>query len=83
MAYESSPGVIHTFCGICGTSLTLGDERFASEIYVATATFDDPGTRKAIAPEVNIWRSERLPWVETTDNLPRYRGFVSEGIRDD
>ncbi|MEE2980143.1 MAG: GFA family protein [Pseudomonadota bacterium] len=61
VAYESSPGVIHTFCGICGTSLTLGDERFASEIYVATAAFDDPGTTEAIALEVHIWRSERLP----------------------
>ncbi|MFP6743681.1 MAG: GFA family protein [Alphaproteobacteria bacterium] len=83
VAYESSPSVIRTFCVNCGTSLTLGDERFTSEIYVATAAFDDPGATEAIAPEVHIWRSERLPWVETTDNLPRYRGFVSEGVRDD
>lgn len=83
VAYESSPGVIRTFCGNCGASLTLADERFASEVYVATAAFDDPGATEAVAPEVHIWRSERLPWVETTDALPRYKGFVSEGVRDD
>lgn len=82
-AYESSPGVIRTFCGNCGTSLTLGDERCASEIFVATAAFEHPGATDAITPDVHIWRSERLPWVETSDDLPRYRGFVSEGVRDE
>ena len=81
--YESTPGVVRTFCGRCGTSLTLGDERFASEIYVATTAFDDPGTTEAITPDVHIWRSERLRWVKTKDALPRYKGFVSEGVRDD
>ena len=81
--HEASPGVIRTFCGRCGTSLTLADERFAEDIYVAIAAFDDPGSTGAIMPEVHIWRSERLPWIETTDNLPRYVRFVSVGFRDD
>ena len=83
VGHEASPGVVRTFCGRCGTSLTLADERFAEEIYVATVAFDDPGSTDTIAPEVHIWRSERLPWIETTDGLPRYLGFVSEGVRDE
>ncbi len=37
-AYESSPGVRRTFCGRCGTSLTLADDRFPDEIYQYRAT---------------------------------------------
>ena len=83
VCHESTPGVVRTFCGVCGTSLTLGAERFASEFYVATAAFDDPETTDPITPDVHIWRSGRLSWVETTDALPRYTGFVSDGVRDD
>ena len=83
VGHESAPGVVRTFCGRCGTSLTLADERFTNDVYVATAAFDDPGATETIAPEVHIWRSQRLPWVETTDALPRYMGFVSDGVRDD
>lgn len=75
--YEPSPGVRRTFCGRCGTSLTLADERFADEVYVALASFDDT---EAPSPEIHIWRSQRLSWLETTDDLPRYVQFKSDGI---
>ena len=73
--YASSPGVTRTFCGRCGTSLTLADERFP-EIYVAIASFDEP---EAIMPEFHIWRAHRLSWVETSDDLPRYLRFKHQG----
>ena len=75
--HEPSPGVRRSFCGRCGTSLTLTDKRFADEVYVALAVFDDA---EAASPEIHIWRSERLPWLETTDELPRYAQFKSDGI---
>lgn len=75
--YKSSPGVCRSFCGQCGTSLTLTDERFSKEVYVATAVSDDAGTPQ---PEFHIWRAERLSWLETTDDLPRYVQFKSDGI---
>lgn len=75
--YESSPGVHRTFCGRCGTSLTLTDERFASEVYVSLASFEDNETP---FPEFHIWRSQRLTWLETDDDLPRYVQFKFEGI---
>ena len=82
VVHESSPGIKRSFCGRCGTSLTLTDERFAEDIYVSTAAFETSESTEALAPEVHIWRSERLPWVETADDLPRYTGFVSEGTFD-
>ena len=78
-SYQSSSGVIRTFCGRCGSSLTLADERFPDEVYVALASFDDA---RAPSPEVHIWRSERLPWLETTDDLPRYVQFKSDGLTE-
>jgi len=76
-AYGSSPGVMRTFCGRCGTPLTLSDQRFPEEVYVALASFDNP---EALPPEFHIWRSHRLSWLETTDDLPRYTQFKSDGV---
>lgn len=76
-AYASSATVIRTFCPRCGTSLALADERFPDEIYNSLASFDDA---EAPSPEIHIWRSERVEWLETTDDLPRYLRFKSDGI---
>ena len=76
-SYQSSPSVIRSFCGRCGSSLTLADERFPEQVYIALAIFGDT---KAPLPEIHIWRSERLSWLETCDELPRYAQFKSDGI---
>ncbi|MFO0996857.1 MAG: GFA family protein [Alphaproteobacteria bacterium] len=75
-AYESSPGVVRTFCGRCGTSLTLTDKRFPDEVYVTLASLNDP---EVLPPEFHIWRSQRLSWLETSDKLPRYVQFKADG----
>ncbi len=76
-AYESSPGLERTFCGRCGTSLTLADDRFPDDIYVSVSSFDDA---EKLPPEFHIWRSRRLSWLETSDTLPRYAQFRADGI---
>ena len=77
--HEPSPGVQRSFCGRCGTSLTIFDERFPEEVFIALAAFDDA---EAPIPEIHIWRSERLHWLETTDDLPRYIQFKSDGLTE-
>ncbi len=62
---------------MCGTSLTLADDRFPDEIYVSLASFDDA---EELPPEFHIWRSNRLSWLETSDSLPRYVQFRGDGI---
>jgi hypothetical protein len=79
-AYESSPGLERTFCGRCGTSLTLADDRFPDEIYVSVGSFDDA---EEMPPEFHIWRSHRLSWLETSDGLPRYVQFKADGILEE
>ena len=75
--YASSPGVERTFCKRCGTSLTIFAEEFPEEIYVSISALDDP---TAMAPNIHIWRLDRLPWFETADDFPRYLQFKSDGI---
>ncbi len=75
--YASSPGVERTFCGRCGSSLTLFAEAFPELIFISISALDDADS---IAPEIHIWRSERLPWFETSDDSPRYLGFKYEGL---
>lgn len=77
--YASSPGVERGFCGRCGTTLSIYSAQFPEEIYVSIASFDDAD---AVAPEVHIWREERLGWLETSDDSPRYMRFKSDGIME-
>ena len=75
-SYGSSEGVRRSFCGKCGTSLTIFSEAFPEDIYVSVASLDEPG---AMPPEIHIWRSHRLEWFDTSDELPRFVGFKSDG----
>ena len=74
--YVSSLGVERTFCKRCGTSLTQFADEFPEEIYVSISILDDPNV---MAPEIHIWRSDRIPWFETTDDFPRYLQFKADG----
>ena len=36
----------------------------------------------ALPPDVHVWRSGRVSWFETADELPRYVRFKFEGIQE-
>ncbi len=78
-SFESSPGVERTFCSRCGTSLTIWAAAFPDVMYVSIAALDNAAS---IEPEVHIWRSHRLPWLDTVDDLPRYLQFKSDGLQE-
>ncbi len=72
--YESSPGVGRAFCGKCGTPLTWegngGDLGPIFEFHIST--FDNP---EVLLPTLHSFDSERIPWFDIADNLPRYEGL--------
>lgn len=71
--HNSSEGVIRTFCGRCGTSLTY--EQIAEDsIDITVATLDDPGS---LTPTSHIWVSDKLPWITISDGLPQYQEWRS------
>jgi hypothetical protein len=70
--HRSSPSVRRGFCGQCGTALTWAHASRAGELDVSIAALDDPG---AIAPDLHIWVSHKLPWVALGDGLPQHPEF--------
>ena len=70
--FESSPGVERGFCKTCGSSLTFAGKNWPGEIHIFTATLDDP---EAFPPTVHTYCSDRLPWIDPDDGLPRLDKF--------
>jgi hypothetical protein len=67
--YRSSPPVVRSFCGACGTPLTYEHADFPGEVDVTTASLDDPN---AFPPADHTWTSERIAWLALADDLPRF-----------
>ncbi|WP_408870840.1 GFA family protein [Gluconacetobacter takamatsuzukensis] len=67
--YVSSPGVIRSFCGRCGSPLTYRREDAPGERDVMTVSLDNPN---AVPPTFHVWASEALDWDPITGDLPRY-----------
>jgi len=59
-----------TFCGGCGTQLTMQVDHQPEVIDVTLASLDEP---EAVAPEFHLWTSSRIRWFDAADSLPRYR----------
>lgn len=67
--YRSSATVVRSFCPACGTPLSYEDERLPGEVYVPVGIFEDPD---AFEPEAHNWVSQRIPWFDIRDDLPRH-----------
>jgi hypothetical protein len=78
--YQSSPEVVRTFCGRCGTSLWGFDNRSPDQTFVLLGSFDDA---EELPPEFHSWRSHRLSWLETSDSLPRYVQSKNDDIMEE
>jgi hypothetical protein len=66
--YRSSPDVVRTFCGECGSSLLFLFEPMPRKVWVAVGTCDgDPGMR----PSRHIFVGSKAPWYEIADGLPQ------------
>ena len=67
--YRSSPQVLRGFCAACGGALTYRHDARAEEIDITLASLDEPA---ALAPQMHVWVSDKLPWLDITDGLPQY-----------
>jgi hypothetical protein len=77
VAYESSPGVKRTFCGICGSPMAYTGERWPGEVHLFHGTLEDP---TLWPPTGHSYVSEQLPWFEVSDHLPRYEIVRKKGV---
>jgi hypothetical protein len=67
--YASSPGVLRSFCGECGSPIAYWSERRADVIDLFAGTLADP---TSVSPSLHTHAQEQLPWFEVLDDLPRY-----------
>ena len=68
-SYRSSPDVVRTFCGACGTPLTWAHAKLPDLIDVTTCSLDDPEVHP---PADQTWTSHRLGWMHRIDELPAF-----------
>jgi len=79
--FNSSPGAKRGFCGTCGSPLTYEGEGIPDEVHLYAAALTDPSQVK---PQGHVFVDEQLPWLETTDELPRFaqtRGGGAQPVR--
>jgi hypothetical protein len=67
--FESSPEVLRTFCGECGTPLTYAHAESPDVVDVSTCSLDEPDE---VPPASRTWSRYRLSWDRTADGLPDY-----------
>lgn len=70
--FESSPGKLRHFCGICGSH--LASIRDTVQVALALATLDtDPG----FGPVAHIWTSDKASWFEPDPRLPSHEAGIA------
>ncbi|GAA0708307.1 GFA family protein [Dokdonella soli] len=67
--FRSSPSVVRSFCGTCGTSLAWQHDARPETMDVTTASLDHPDD---FAPTCEIWIEHKLAWEALSASLPHY-----------
>ena len=68
-SFESSPGVVRTFCGKCGTPLMYQRTATPDKIDVTTVSLARPDD---FAPTKEIWIVDKLTWESLNAALEHY-----------
>lgn len=69
--YESSPGVLRSFCSVCGSPLFYEADSEPGAMYVPTAAL---GTPTDLVATRHVSFEEKVPWLNMHDGLPKYFG---------
>lgn len=69
--YASSKAVKRHFCETCGTPMAFQAEHYTGEIHLYAASLEDPNS---FTPKFHVHTSEKLDWLDITDDLPKYAG---------
>jgi hypothetical protein len=67
--FASSPGVLRSFCGTCGSPIAYRTQRRPDIVDLFVGALTDPSS---VSPTFHVHTAEQLPWFEVLDDLPRY-----------
>ena len=75
--YQSSPGVVRSFCSECGSSLSYQDTNapLSEEIFILLGVIDEPFDHK---PHAHIFVANKASWYEINDDLVPFDAFPEE-----
>jgi hypothetical protein len=73
--FSATPGITRAFCADCGTSISYLDAGIPNELYVTLGFLDCP---ERFPPQAHAYWSEKLPWIHSRDDLPRFEGYSRE-----
>lgn len=76
---ESSKGVFRHFCSDCGSPMGFEADHYPGGMHLYAASLDDPDDFK---PEFHVFWSNRLPWLQMEDDLPKYDGSLLTSPED-
>jgi hypothetical protein len=68
--YASSPPVLRSFCGACGTALTYANSQDLDFLDVTSCSLDDP---QAFPPTHHSWIRDGMAWAAGADGLPKHQ----------
>lgn len=71
--FQSSAPVRRHFCATCGTPMGFEAEHYPGGMHLYAATMADPS---AFAPTFHVNWQDKLPWLDMTDDLPKYEGTL-------
>jgi hypothetical protein len=74
--FQSSPNVVRTFCGKCGTPLTYQQASNTDTVDVTTVSLDAPDD---FAPTKEVWTGDKLAWTRLNEALQHHPRSGSEG----
>ena len=70
--FESSPGVLRSFCRVCGSRVP-SKSRDGKIYFVPAGLLDaDPGVK----PALHMFVGSKAPWWDITDALPQFEKWV-------
>ena len=72
---DSGNKVTREFCGDCGSALFLISDGYPDYVCIKAGSLDDASGLK---PEMHIYVTSKLPWVQISDGLPQYEGDIPE-----
>lgn len=73
--HASSKGIERGFCGRCGTQISFTADFMPGLIDITVGSLEAP---ERCAPQMHMWESRRLGWLELADSWPRHAEWPPE-----
>lgn len=67
--YRSSRYAERGFCPTCGSTVAMREEVLRDRVQVCVGSLD---TAAGVHIDDHVWTSERIPWFDVKDELPRF-----------